>query len=474
MPFTPLAQLYQYFQRASGTVVDPDLVRPGDLFFAFQRSRPNHRLGRRVWTVLESIAPTLLAFAIRQVVKHRLYTYVPENRLLGNSRAAQALERGATYAIIDNSFYKRGPRYLLVRDVADTLAALASHHRQVVPLPLVGITGSNGKTTTKELTRQVLGAHFPIASADGNANGLTGVSQLILSSQPTHQMIVAEMGITGFGELRQICQTAQPTHGLITSIGAAHLRRLKDLDGVQAAKGELLDYLRERGGHIFLNVDDPRVVAAAKGYSRTTTYGVASSALIRGEVVQANPTLSVRCFLPSVSQSLEIQTQLVGGYNLSNILAALAVGYHFGVPPQLMASAIEAYQPVENRSRLIISGSNHIILDAYNANPGNMAAALNNFRQITAPTKVLILGDMWDLGAQTLPAHRAILEQAQALNPAQAVFIGPQFSRARLPGFGLYFKDVAAARVWYQATHFEDATILIKGAGRYRLKDLLA
>jgi len=474
MGYTSVERIYEYFRQAQGVVVDPDKVGPGDLFFAFQRARPQHPFGRWIWTVLESLAPALLGMAVRLVVRFRLYRYIAEDRVVGNSRAGQALKQGAAYAVVDNGFYQRGPRTLLVKDVGETLVALAQHQRSMLSIPFVAVTGSNGKTTTKELVREVLGAHYAVKATPQTANGVTGAAQVVLSVQPLHEMAVVEMGITRPGQLSEICKVAQPTSGLITNIGPAHLRRLKKLDGVQAAKGELLDYLRAHDGHIFLNVDDPRVVAAAKGYGKTTTYGTAATAQIRGEVVKADPYLRVRCYLPSVTQPIEIQTPLAGVYNLSNVLAALAVGHFYEVPVEKMIKAIETYQPLANRSQVIISGTNHIILDSYNANLGSMQAALDNFIQLEASNKALILGDMWDLGKEMQPAHRSILEQVRALNPAQAVFIGPQFWRARLSDFGLYFKNVEAAKSWYKAAHFENTYILIKGAGRYRLKDLLS
>jgi UDP-N-acetylmuramoyl-tripeptide--D-alanyl-D-alanine ligase len=473
MGYTPVEQIYEYFRQARGVVVDPDLVGPGDLFFAFQRARPKQPFGRWIWTVLETVAPALLGMAVRLVVRLRLYRYIAEDRVVGNSRAGLALERGATYAVVDNGFYRRGSRTLLVKDVGETLATLAEHHRHELPIPLVGITGSNGKTTTKELVRAVLGAHYVVTATPGTANGVTGAARVILSVRPAHEMAVVEMGITGPGQLSEICQVVQPTSGLITNIGPAHLRRLKNLAGVQAAKGELFDYLRAHDRYIFLNVDDPRVVAAAGGYAKATTYGTAATAQIQGEVVGADPYLRVRVYLSSTSKPLEIQSHLAGVYNLPNILAALTVGEHFGVPSEKMAAAIEAYEPVENRSQVILSGTNRIILDAYNANLGSMRAALDNFERLEAKTKILILGDMWDLGDETERAHREILEQARALKPEVAVFVGQAFGRVRRADFGLYFRDVDEARRWYSAQRFEYATILIKGAGRVRLKDLI-
>ncbi len=473
MNYTLLDQLYEYYRQCQGVTSQVDEVRPGNLFVAVQKVRPAQPFLRWLWTTLESLSPALLYAIVGLAIRLRIFNYITIEKVEGNGYAARALEHGAAYAVIDNAVYQRGPRYLLVKDVGDTLAELAERHRHELPIPLVAITGSVGKTTTKELVHRVLGAHFAVTATEGNANSRPGVSRTVLSIQPQHALAVTEMGIVRPGELAEMCRVAQPTCGLITSIGKAHLRELKNLDGVQAAKGELFDYLRAHGGHIFLNLDDPRVVAAAQRYTDVTTYGKAAEAVVRGEVLSAEPYVRVRCYLPSTDQPVDIQTRMAGTYNLYNVLAALTVGGHFAVPVEKMVAAIEAYQPVENRSQVIVSGTNHIILDAYNANPTSMTAALENFRQLSATTKILILGDMWDLGQESERAHRSILELAQTLKPTQVVFIGKQFMRVRQPDFGLYFKNVDEARRWYVASRFENAYILIKGAGRFRLKNLL-
>lgn len=452
--------------------VSADEVQPGDLFVALQRARPRQLLLRLIWDGIESVAPPLLKVIVWLVVRLRLSIWVSEARSEGNAYAGRAIKRGAAYAVVDNPRYARGPQYLLVKDIHETLAGLALQHRQEFPVPCLAITGSNGKTTTKGLANRVLGSHYRTLATIGSSNSLTGVSRTMLSIRDEHQIAVTEMGITQRGQLAAMCRIVQPTCGLITSIGESHLTHLKNLDGVQAAKGELFDYLCATGGHLFVSANDERVSQLAGNYEPTTRYGSSSHCQIRGEILRVDPYLVVRWYR-GAREIVDIQTQLAGVYNLDNVLAAIAVGVHFDVPAESIVSAIAGYQTLPNRSQLIRSGSNVIILDAHNANPTSMSAALQSLKLMPQTQKVVMLGDMLDLGWHSKQAHSKILRELKPLGLTAIGLVGGEFRRVGDSSVGNYFSSAADARRWLQAQKYENTCILVKGSRRMRMETIV-
>ena len=476
--YNTIEEIFRYYQKANKVVTLPDTVEPGDLFIAYQNNRPLNRAARVIWDFIESYAPGLLNVIILAVVRFRISIKVRENRVEGNRFAALALSRGAQIAIVDNPSYCKDPRTRLVRNTRETLSELAKLHRQTLLIPFLAVTGSNGKTTTKELIKTVLSTHLETIATSGSGNSVPAISRTILSIKKNIDVAVFEMGIMAKGELSELCHVAQPTYGLITSIGLTHLEHLIDIDGVAEAKGELFKYLRAYNGHIFVNLNDERVVALARNNENVTTYGDRETASVRGEVISSDPFLKIRLYLPKSEdqQSLdrfEFQTKLAGEHNLNNVLASIAVGLHFKVPLKKILSAIEGFKPMENRFQIIESGSNKIILDAYNANPSSVIAALRSLQRMNARRKVTIIGDMLDLGRQSKNAHKAVLHEIKSYKDVYPIFVGKEFLRVRESNVGMYLSTTDEAKKWYQSQNFEDTYILLKGSRWMKMEKII-
>jgi len=394
------------------------------------------------------------------------------NHTDGNRFAATALESGAKYAVIDNpDFDTKDGRCIVAPDVLDALQTLARHHRKHCKIPFIGITGSNGKTTTKELVAAVLATTYQTYATQGNLNNHIGVPLTLLAVTPQTQMAVIEMGANKQGDINELCSFALPNFGLITGIGKAHLEGFGGIEGVKKGKGELFEFLDAIEGRAFVNFNDFRVAELAYFLQKATTYGNTKRAKIFVEPLSCNPFLSVRWHLPkTLKQDLEtdfldINTQLTGAYNLDNVTAAIAIGAHFKVDPFNIARAIEGYVPQNNRSQMVQIGSNTLILDAYNANPTSMQNALQNFTQLAATNKVVILGDMLEMGEFSTQEHSAVLEILQNMPLQLAVLIGTEFEKVKIRQNNfLYFPDAQAAKQWYAQQHLQNTHILLKGS----------
>src|SRR5436190_5307783 len=344
----------------------------------------------------------------------------------GNHFAQQALDAGAAYAIIDEAAFEIPGKTILVDDVLATLQLLAKHHREQFNIPFIAITGSNGKTTTKELIHAVLSSAYKTYTTEGNLNNHIGIPLTILKIKVDAEIAVIEMGANHIGEIASYCTYALPTHGIITNCGKAHLEGFGSIEGVKKAKGELFDFLRQQPhGFAFVMWDYDYLQEMSKGISGIIKYGTQVDAHITGRVKKNEPYLEIE-----ITQGMDdpfIQTRLVGDYNLPNILAAVTVGKTFKIPEEKIKSAIENYEPTNSRSQLVEKGTNKIILDAYNANPSSMKLAIENFAKLPTNHKVLLLGGMAELGTESLNEHRAIVDIIKKNDWEKVVLVGGDF-----------------------------------------------
>lgn len=428
---TTIPQLYEHYLASSGVTTDTRKVQANQLFFALKGANFD-----------------------------------------GNVYAEKAIEKGAAFAVIDNPDYQKDNRYLLVADGLTALQDLAQYHRKQLKTPILAITGSNGKTTTKELVKAVLATTYRTQATKGNFNNHIGVPLTLLAIRPDTEIAVVEMGANHQHEINQLCGIALPNFGLITCIGKAHLEGFGGIEGVQKGKGELFEYLEAAQGRAFVNLNDSRVSDLAYYMQKVSTYGSSRFAKIHGELVAADPFLKVRWFpqppkkkVPSPAQITGIHTQLIGSYNLDNVLAAIAVGDHFKVPPESIKAAIESYVPTNNRSQIIEQGSTTIILDAYNANPGSMQAALKNLAGMAATRKVVILGDMLELGEYSETEHQKIVDIVEGMGVEKAVFVGSEFKKVvHNKKELLHFDTVQLLKKWFVEQDFSYTCLLIKGS----------
>ncbi len=343
----------------------------------------------------------------------------------GNRFAAESLEKGASYAVVDDPATPKRPEFILVNDVLETLQNLARYHRRKLNIPVLAITGTNGKTTTKELVSAVLRRKYMITSTQGNLNNHIGVPVTLLGMTSQTELAVIEMGANHPGEIAALCQIAEPDFGIITNIGKAHLEGFGSFEGVIKTKSELYDFLRQKHGRCFINTDNELLVTQAASLD-LLTYGTNDEAQLQGFPEQSSWYLTIRVLFPK--GWLYLKSKLIGSYNFENILAAARIGLHFGVEPTAIQKAIENYVPENNRSQLIQTGSNRIIMDAYNANPTSMAAALNNFAKISYDKKTVILGDMLELGSLAAEEHQKIADLIKLQHFDSVYLVGHYFS----------------------------------------------
>ena len=394
----------------------------------------------------------------------------------GNQFAAAALEAGSAYAVVDEAPATANSRIIVVEDVLTTLQQLAKYHRQQFDnlpdgrrVPFIAITGSNGKTTTKELVHTVLSASYITYTTQGNLNNHIGIPLTILSIGYDAQMAVIEMGANHLKEIAGYCEYTLPTHGIITNCGKAHLEGFGSIEGVRKAKGELYDFLRANNGTAFVMWDYDYLQTMSKGIPTVVKYGTTGDADIIGAVKQSEPFLNVAI---SKGAGLPvIQTQLVGSYNLPNVLVAVTAGKYFNVPDEKIKTAIEKYTPSNSRSQLIEKNGNKFILDAYNANPTSMKAAIENFAGIPAKNKILMLGGMAELGSESIQEHEAIIHLIKQYNWHEVVLVGGDFLKIDHP----YKKmaNAAEAAAWFQMQQFTDTYFLIKGSRSMQMEKVL-
>ncbi|HQW43249.1 MAG TPA: UDP-N-acetylmuramoyl-tripeptide--D-alanyl-D-alanine ligase [Chitinophagaceae bacterium] len=386
----------------------------------------------------------------------------------GNTFAQKAIDAGAAYAVIDEKQYAVFGKTVLVDDVLTALQQLAKHHRQQFTIPFIAITGSNGKTTTKELIHAVLSSSYKTYTTEGNLNNHIGVPLTILKIKEDAAMAVIEMGANHQKEIASYCEYALPTHGLITNCGKAHLEGFGGVEGVRKGKGELFDHLKNNNGTAFVMWDYDYLREMSRDLPTIVKYGTTDST-IEGQTIKSEPFLEVNILKGAETGS--IKTQLVGDYNLPNVLAAVTVGKHFNVTDKKIKESIENYTPSNSRSQLIESGTNKIILDAYNANPSSMKVAIENFSATTADNKVLLLGAMAELGDESRSEHEAIVELLKKGNWGNVVLVGGDFLNINHPY--LQFQNSAEAKEWLRQQHFENTHLLIKGSRSMKMESVL-
>ena len=390
----------------------------------------------------------------------------------GNIFAIDALEAGAAYAIVDEAIADSDAyqeRIIIVEDVLTTLQQLAKYHRQQFNIPFIAITGSNGKTTTKELVYAVLVSHFKTYTTQGNLNNHIGVPLTLLSIPKDAEMAVIEMGANHQKEIASYCAYTLPTHGMITNCGKAHLEGFGGVEGVKKGKGELYDFLRTQNGTAFIMADYDYLQTMSQGIDHIIRYGQFNGQ-IQGEAIDADGMLTVK-----INKGIEldsIQTNLVGNYNLPNVLAAVTIGQYFKVPNEKIKTAIENYIPTNSRSQLVQWQNNEVILDAYNANPSSMKLAVENFAKLNKANKVVCIGGMRELGVDTLMEHQMLIDQLEQNNWSEVLLVGAEFKDCNHNYH--YFDTVQAAKVWFDSKQFSGFTILIKGSRGIQMEQLIA
>ena len=424
-----IEELYSIYQRFPSIQTDTRKIKAGDIFFALKG--PNFN---------------------------------------GNSFAEQAIDAGAAYAVIDDSAFELKKKTILVDDSLKTLQDLAAFHRKKFSIPFIAITGSNGKTTTKELIHVVLSSTFKTYTTEGNLNNHIGVPLTILKIKDDAEIGVIEMGANHIGEIASYCKIALPTHGIITNCGKAHLEGFGSEEGVRKAKGELFDHLRTlTHGYAFVNWDLEYLRQMSKGISGLIKYGTHEDCHIIGKAIKNDPFLTVE-----IAQGLdekEIRTSLVGEYNLPNVLAAVTVGKFFKTPETKIKQAIEGYSPSNSRSQLLINGTNKFILDAYNANPSSMMLAIENFARLPAENKVLILGGMAELGAASLEEHIHIIQEIKKYNWKAVALVGGDFSKTDHQF--LRFENAGQVKEWLNQEQFGNTHFLIKGSRSMQMEKIV-
>lgn len=431
MTIGSIAELYQIYSTHPSVVTDTRKLKSGDLYFALKG--PNFN---------------------------------------GNEFALAALEAGARYAIVDEAIPNSATQQdsiIMVEDVLTTLQELAKYHRQQFTIPFLAITGSNGKTTTKELVFAVLASHFKTYTTQGNLNNHIGVPLTLLSIPKEAEMAVIEMGANHLHEIESYCSYTLPTHGMITNCGKAHLEGFGGVEGVKKGKGELYDFLRAHNGTVFMMEDYDYLQNMSKGIPHIISYGQ-KQGKIQGTAIDQNGMLTVQ-FHQGIELDL-IHTNLVGDYNLPNVLAAVTIGQYFKVPTEKIKSAIENYTPTNSRSQLLTWKNNEVILDAYNANPSSMKLAIDNFAKLNRENKIVCVGGMRELGTDTLIEHQTLIDQLKQTPWKQVLLVGTEFKPC-LHDY-LYFNTVQAAKAWLQAQQYTGYTLLIKGSRGIQMEQLIA
>lgn len=422
-----IEELYKIFLQHPSIITDTRKLKQGDIFFALKGDNFN-----------------------------------------GNRFATQALQLGAAYAVIDEDLDEENANLIKVDNVLSTLQLLAKHHREQFSIPFIGITGSNGKTTTKELVHAVLSSTYKTYTTIGNLNNHIGVPLTLFSVKQDAQMAVIEMGANHQKEIEQYCVWTQPTHAVITNCGKAHLEGFGGIEGVRKGKGELYDFVRAHNGTAFAFDDYDYLHDMSKGIKEVIWYGT-KKGNICGEVISAEPFLEIK--MTSGFSFETIKTHLVGAYNLSNILCAITIGKYFKVDDDKIKLSIENYVPSNSRSQLIEIGSNKIILDAYNANPSSMKLAIDNFANVHAENKILILGGMMELGDESIFEHEAIISIINKHKWKDVILVGGDFKKVNHNY--RFINSAGEALTWLNAQHFENSYFLIKGSRSIRLEKVL-
>lgn len=417
----------------------------------------------------------------RRIAPGSIFFALKGDKFDANTFAEDAIAAGAAYAVIDNPTYRTNGQYLLVEDTLWALQDLARHHRRQLNIPVVGLTGTNGKTTTKELINAVLSQQFNTYATQGNLNNHIGVPLTILSITDKHEAAVVEMGANHQKEIELLCSISQPSHGLITNVGKAHLEGFGGVEGVKKGKGELYDYLKKSKDIVFVNCDDATLVGMAieRGLHPIVYYGEKDkSSLVSGKIIDNSPLLTLEWIDRRSDRCHAVKTQLTGEYNLPNILVAICIGLYFNIDPKKINAGISGYQPKNNRSQITQTATNTLICDYYNANPSSMAVAIENLGKLTAKHKVLVLGDMFEMGEEAAAEHEAVIKKALDTDVNERIFIGTEFFGSRKSEAGsqksaTFYPTVEEAMEALKAKPIRNSTVLIKGSRGMALERLV-
>lgn len=422
-----MEQVYQAYRNGAGICTDSRKLQKGDIFFALKG--PNFN---------------------------------------GNLFAEEAIRQGAALSIVDDPELKITDQCLVVDDVLLFLQQLATHHRRQLAIPVIGIAGSNGKTTTKELMRAVLSTSYNTFATPGNFNNEIGVPLALLMMKPNTEVAIIEMGARNLGDIAELCEIAEPTHGLVTNTGKDHMETFGTIENTRKTNAELYVYLADHGGTALANIAYQDLLAEIPTGTLTITYG-GNKADVPGEVVSSFPYLTV-----AFNDDKEANSKLVGKYNFENVMAAIAVGKALNVADALMAKAIAAYEPSNNRSQLLQKGSNTFIMDAYNANPSSMEQALISFEELKAEHKVVILGDMLELGPTSEEEHLLMVLRLKKMGLDNIVLVGPEFGKVKHKLNCQHFDSNVKAAAWFNQQQFTNTMFLLKGSRGIALEKVIA
>lgn len=415
-----IPELYKIYQQFPSVQIDTRKLKQGDMFFALKG--PNFN---------------------------------------GNLFAEQALAAGASYVVSDEKTAFESDKIIYVKDSLKALQDLAKHHREQFKIPFIAITGTNGKTTTKELIHAVLSSTYKTYTTQGNLNNHIGVPLTILSIKKDAEMAVIEMGANHIGEIAGYCEYAKPDFGIINNVGRAHLEGFGSVEGVKKAKGELYDYIRKTNGHIFINESLDYLLQMSKGIHNCTGYGGLNSKVRGTASVTHHNFLKVLCRIDDLYR-IDINTKLIGTYNLPNVECAVAIGHYFKIQPDVIRKALENYTPSNSRSQLVVKNGNRIILDAYNANPSSVKAAIENFAAIHSDNKLIMLGAMKELGDDSIEEHESVVAQLENFEIKNVLLVGGDFANVK-HNF-TYVRTNTEAKEWFEKQNITNADILIKGS----------
>ena len=406
----------------------------------------------------------------RQLLAEGMFFALKGPNFDANAFAPQALAGGCRYAVVDDPAFAVNERILLVPDVLKALQDLGRHHRRQFKIPVLGITGTNGKTTTKELVHAVLAADRPTLATAGNLNNHIGVPLTLLRLKPEHRIAIIEMGANHVGDIAELTTIAEPTHGLITNIGKAHLEGFGGYEGVILAKTEMYSFITAHAGVLFVHADDELLMDKSAGAKRST-YGTSVEADLPVRLADGGAFMAVT-WTGTDGHERTATTKLIGNYNLPNAAVAIAIGHHFEVPDDTIAAALQAYSPSNNRSQFTDTGRNQLVLDAYNANPSSMKVALENFAAMnTERQKLAVLGGMKELGAESRSEHGTLIAMVRNLK-LNAVFVGPEFMELAAQGITVH-PDAATALAFFKQKPLTGHLILVKGSRGTKLETLI-
>lgn len=410
----------------------------------------------------------------RKISKNCLFFALKGDNFNGNKFALQAIESGAAYAIVDQAEFAIDNRFILVDDTLKSLQDIARLHRKRLKIPVIGITGSNGKTTSKELLNSVLSQKFKTFATEGNLNNHIGVPLSVLSVSNDCEIAIIEMGANHQKEIEFLCSISQPSHGMITNVGKAHLEGFGGVEGVKKGKGELYQYLADNQGIVFINDDNTTLknMAQERNVNNIISYGQDDSNFLTVKLKQSSPFLSVDWKLNGNENHIAY-SNLPGTYNFENIAAAICFGAYFKLSAEQINKGISDYKPINNRSQILKTENNTIICDYYNANPSSMIVALENLEDTEAKSKVLILGDMFELGIESPEEHQSILEKALNTQAERRILIGEEFFKLKLTEGAEFYKNTAEVEIALQENPIKNSTVLLKGSRGMKLESLL-